>query len=41
MEWAALISWIVTAGGGFVLFGLWYRGGGMRQREAGRHIRRR
>ena len=39
MEWAALISWIVTAGGGFVLFALWYRGGGMRQREAGRHIR--
>ena len=39
MEWAALISWIVTAGGGFVLFGLWLRHGGMRQREAGRQIR--
>jgi hypothetical protein len=38
MEWAALISWIVTAGGGFVLLGLWLRHGGMRQRE-GRQIR--
>ena len=39
MEWAALISWIVTAGGGFVLFALWLRHGGMRQREPGRQIR--
>jgi hypothetical protein len=39
MEWAALISWIVTAGGGFVLLGLWLRRGGMRQRESGRQIR--
>jgi hypothetical protein len=38
MEWAALTSWIVTAGGGFVLFALWLRHGGMRQRE-GRQIR--
>ena len=38
MQWAALISWIVTAGGGFVLLGLWVRHGGMRQRE-GRQIR--
>jgi hypothetical protein len=38
MEWAALISWVVTAGGGFVLFALWLRHGGMRQRE-GRRIR--
>jgi hypothetical protein len=38
MEWAALISWIVTAGGGFVLLGLWLRHGGMGQRE-GRQIR--
>lgn len=38
MKWAALISWIVTAGGGFVLFALWLRHGGMRQRE-GRQIR--
>jgi hypothetical protein len=40
MEWAALISWIVTAGGGFVLLGLWLRHGGMRQQEPGRQIRR-
>jgi hypothetical protein len=39
MDWAALISWIVTAGGGFVLFGLWLRDGGMRQRQPGRQIR--
>jgi len=39
MEWAALISWIITAGGGFVLFGLWLRHGGMRQRQSGRQIR--
>ena len=38
MGWAALISWIVTAGGGFVLLTLWLRHGGMRQRE-GRQIR--
>jgi hypothetical protein len=39
MEWAALISWIATAGGGFVLSGLWLRHGGMRQRQPGRQIR--
>jgi hypothetical protein len=39
MEWAALITWIVTAGGGFVLLALWVRRGGMRQREPGRQIR--
>jgi manganese efflux pump family protein len=38
MEWAALISWIVTALGGFVLLGLWLSNGGMQQRE-GRQIR--
>src|SRR5262245_37540336 len=35
MEWAALISWIVTAGGGFVLLAIWWNRGGMRQREGG------
>jgi hypothetical protein len=39
MEWAALISWLVTAGGGFVLLALWLRHGGMRQRVPGRQIR--
>jgi manganese efflux pump family protein len=39
MEWAALISWIVTAGGGFVLLALWLRHGGMHQRQPGRQIR--
>ena len=36
MSWAALITWIVTAGGGFVLLTIWLRNGGMRQRESGR-----
>jgi hypothetical protein len=31
MKWAALITWVVTAGGGFVLLALWLQGGGMRQ----------
>jgi manganese efflux pump family protein len=36
MEWAALISWIVTAGGGFVLLVIWWSRGGMQQREGSR-----
>jgi hypothetical protein len=40
MEWAALIAWIVTAGGGFVLLAIWLGRGGMRQgREPGSRIR--
>lgn len=39
MAWAALISWVVTAGGGFVLLGLWLRHGGMSQGGPGRRIR--
>ena len=39
MEWAALISWIVTALGGFVLLGLWLQNGGMASREPGRRIK--
>lgn len=35
MEWAALIAWVVTAGGGFLLLTKWLRHGGMRQREGG------
>src|SRR5690349_16829398 len=34
MEWAALIAWVVTAGGGFVLFAIWLSRGGMRQSGA-------
>jgi hypothetical protein len=33
MKWAALITWVLTAGGGFVLFGIWVAQGGMRQEE--------
>ncbi len=40
MKWAALISWVATAGGGFVLLAIWLSRGGMRQqREAGNRIR--
>jgi len=34
MEWAALVTWVLTAGGGFVLLGLWLKNGGMRQSDA-------
>src|SRR3954462_1450883 len=33
MEWVALITWGLTAGGGFGLLGLWLKNGGMRQSE--------
>jgi hypothetical protein len=36
MEWAALIAWILTAGGGFLMLAIWLSRGGMRQQEAGR-----
>ena len=36
MEWAALITWVLTAGGGFVLLATWLARGGMKQREPGR-----
>jgi hypothetical protein len=40
MKWAALISWVITAGGGFVLLSIWLMRGGMRQQqEAGSRIR--
>jgi hypothetical protein len=40
MKWAALIAWVVTAGGGFVLLSIWLARGGMRQRaESAARIR--
>jgi hypothetical protein len=40
MEWAALITWVLTAGGGFILLFTWLARGGMRQqREPGTRIR--
>jgi hypothetical protein len=39
MKWAALIAWVVTAGGGFVLLSIWLMRGGMRQHDAGSRIR--
>jgi hypothetical protein len=39
MKWAALIAWVITAGGGFVLLSIWLKRGGMRQQsEAGNRI---
>jgi hypothetical protein len=38
MEWAALIAWVITAAGGFVLLSIWLARGGMLQGE-GRRIR--
>jgi manganese efflux pump family protein len=35
MKWAALITWVITAGGGFVLLSIWLARGGMRQQEGG------
>jgi hypothetical protein len=35
MEWAALITWVLTVGGGFVLLSIWLRRGGMQQQEEG------
>ena len=34
MEWAALITWVLTAGGGFFMLGLWLKHGGMKDSEA-------
>ena len=40
MEWAALIAWVITAGGGFTLLATWLRNGGMQQQDQpGRRIR--
>jgi hypothetical protein len=40
MKWAALVAWVITAGGGFVLLSIWLTRGGMRQQqEAGNRIR--
>jgi hypothetical protein len=40
MRWAALILWVITAGGGFVLLSIWLARGGMRQGAgAGSRIR--
>ncbi|HEU5157879.1 MAG TPA: hypothetical protein VFU43_12860 [Streptosporangiaceae bacterium] len=35
MAIAALITWIVTAGGGFILLGQWLQRGGLRQQAGG------
>src|SRR5215212_10745110 len=40
MEWAALIAWVLTAGGGFILLSIWIGRGGLREgRAAGDRIR--
>ena len=40
MKWAALILWLATAGGGFIMLGIWLKNGGMAQaRLEGARIR--
>ena len=40
MKWAALITWVLTAGGGFVLLAIWLARGGLRAaHDAGNRIR--
>ena len=40
MKWAALIAWVVTAGGGFVMLAIWLRNGGpAQQTQPGQRIR--
>ncbi|HYX84119.1 MAG TPA: hypothetical protein VE777_04030 [Gaiellales bacterium] len=40
MKWAALVVWVLTAGGGFIMLGLWLRHGGLAQAaEPGSRIR--
>ena len=39
MKWAALVAWVLTAGGGFVLLAVWLSRGGMRPSEPGNRIR--
>jgi hypothetical protein len=39
MEWAALITWVLTAGGGFVLLSIWLARGGMKSQGNGNRIK--
>lgn len=39
MKWAALIAWVITAGGGFVLLAIWLSRGGMNQTQGRDRIR--
>ena len=39
MEWAALITWVLTAGGGFVLLSIWLARGGMKSQAADNRIK--
>jgi hypothetical protein len=39
MEWAALVTWVLTAGGGFVLLSIWLARGGMKSQAAGNRIK--
>ena len=40
MKWIALVAWLLTAGGGFILLSIWAGRGGMQQgREPGSRIR--
>jgi hypothetical protein len=34
MKWIALVTWVLTAGGGFMMLALWLKHGGMQQSDA-------
>jgi hypothetical protein len=31
MKWVAFVTWVITAGGGFMMLGIWLKHGGMQQ----------
>jgi|tagenome__1003787_1003787.scaffolds.fasta_scaffold20199521_1 hypothetical protein len=33
MKWVALVTWVLTAGGGFAMLGLWLKHGGMQHSD--------
>jgi hypothetical protein len=40
VDWAALVTWVLTAGGGFVMLAIWLKHGGpQRARDEGKRIR--
>ena len=39
MKWAALVTWVLTAGGGFVLLLIWLARGAMKSQAAGNRIK--
>ena len=38
MEWAALVTWVLTAGFGFAMLVIWLKNGGMQASDTGKRI---